>query len=81
LGLNEREGNHWGFIRTAYESVADLAVIPLQDFLGLDNSARINVPSTTGGNWVWRTDRESISRELAGKIRHWMEITDRLPRE
>jgi len=79
LALNEQEGSNWGFIRTAYESVADLAVIPLQDFLGLDDSARINVPSTTGGNWVWRTRKESISMELAGKIRHWMEITDRLP--
>lgn len=81
-GLSLEEGYHWGFIRAAYESVADLAVIQFQDFLGLDNTARINIPSTTGGNWTWRTTPESIRDDrLAKKIRHWMEITDRLPKE
>jgi 4-alpha-glucanotransferase len=81
LGLHKKEGNSWGFIRAAYTSVASLAIIPFQDFLGLDNSARINVPSTTGSNWVWRTTEESIEPVLAKRIRRWMELTERLPKE
>ena len=43
-----------GMIRMAMGSVADLAVIPAQDVLGLDSEARMNTPSTTKGNWTWR---------------------------
>ena len=56
-------------IRAAHGSVADLCVIPLQDYLGLDNSARINHPSTFGGNWTWRVEKEALTPELAAKIR------------
>ena len=41
-------------VRLAMSSVADLCIIPMQDYLCLDNSARINTPSTLGGNWTWR---------------------------
>jgi len=44
----------WDFIRLALSSVADLAVIPIQDYLELGGEARINLPSTLGGNWIWR---------------------------
>lgn len=44
----------WDFIRLALSSVADLAVIPIQDYLELGGEARINLPSTLGGNWTWR---------------------------
>lgn len=81
LGLSEAEGCHWGFIRAAYTSVANLAVIPFQDFLGLDDGARINVPSTTSGNWVWRMRNDDMNRELAAKIKHWMVLTDRVRKE
>ena len=47
---------HWDFIRLAMLSVSDLCVIPIQDYLGLDNRARINHPSTLGTNWRWRLD-------------------------
>ncbi len=56
-------------IRGAMSSVADLCVIPLQDYLGLDNRARINHPSTFGSNWTWRADKEQLSPELAERIR------------
>lgn len=56
-------------VRAAHSSVADLCVIPIQDYLGLDNSARINQPSTNGTNWKWRASEEQLSAELAGKIR------------
>jgi 4-alpha-glucanotransferase len=45
---------HWDFIRLAIASVARLAVFPMQDVLGLGTGARMNMPSTTGGNWRWR---------------------------
>ena len=41
-------------IKTAYASVANIAVIPLQDILNLGNEARMNLPATLGGNWTWR---------------------------
>lgn len=56
-------------IRTAVASVADLCIIPFQDYLTLDNSARINFPSTIGENWRWRMSAEDMSSELAKEIR------------
>lgn len=68
LKLNEEEGYHWGFIRGAWSSVGDLAIAQLQDFLGLGSEARMNIPSTIGGNWHWRVKREDLTIELAEKI-------------
>ncbi len=45
---------HWGMIRTAFASVADLVIVPHQDVAGLDGSARMNAPGTAGANWSWR---------------------------
>ncbi len=42
------------FIRSVYASPAALAIIPMQDVMGLDSKARMNIPSTLGGNWTWR---------------------------
>ena len=55
-------------IIAAFSSVADYCIIPLQDYLGLDNSARINQPSTNGTNWKWRVRPEDLSAKLAGRI-------------
>ncbi len=55
-------------IRTAYASVADYCIIPLQDHLGLGNQARINTPSTLGGNWTWRLTEDELTGELAEKL-------------
>ena len=56
-------------IRSAFASVSETCVIPMQDYLGLDNSARINMPSTLGGNWVWRMNPDALTDELANEIR------------
>jgi 4-alpha-glucanotransferase len=45
---------HWDMIRLAFSSVSDTAIIPAQDLLGLDSSARMNVPGRALGNWAWR---------------------------
>ena len=50
-------------------SVADTCIIPVQDYLGLSCEARINTPSTLGGNWVWRSDADSFTDNLAAKIK------------
>ena len=55
-------------IRLGLGSVADLCVIPLQDYLGLGNEARINHPSTFGTNWKWRFKPEEFSVQLKERI-------------
>ena len=56
-------------IRMALSCVADRCIIPLQDYLGLDNTARINHPSTFGKNWKWRAKESDLTPELTGRIR------------
>jgi 4-alpha-glucanotransferase len=73
------DGIHWAFIRAALNSVADLALIPLQDVLGLGSEARMNTPSLDGGNWKWRFTPEQLTSELTAKLAHLAEVTDRLP--
>jgi len=51
----------WDFVRVCYASVSNLAVIPLQDLLSLDSSARFNTPGTSQGNWTWRYRPEQLA--------------------
>lgn len=68
---------HWDFIRLAQQSVANLCIIPIQDYLGYGNEARMNKPSTIGGNWTWRLLNEEITDELIQKIKHITELYGR----
>ena len=65
------DGSHinWTFIRLAMNSVADLAMVPLQDVLGLGSEARLNLPGRPHGNWTWRYRQESLRPELAAALR------------
>jgi 4-alpha-glucanotransferase len=54
-------------VRTALGSVGRLAVIPMQDLLGLDSHARLNTPATVAGNWQWRMPAGALTQELARK--------------
>ncbi|MBW8782555.1 MAG: 4-alpha-glucanotransferase [Verrucomicrobia bacterium] len=54
----------WDFIRIAYASVSNLAVIPLQDFLSLDSRGRFNTPGQPAGNWQWRYSAEQLDHLL-----------------
>lgn len=56
-------------VRTVYASPAALAIIPMQDILGLGKEARMNVPSTVGGNWKWRMLPGKLSAAKAEKLR------------
>ncbi len=73
------DGMHWAFIRLAQESVASLAVIPLQDVLGLGSEARLNTPSVSEGNFRWRYQPGSLTPALAKKLAVLAEVTDRVP--
>jgi 4-alpha-glucanotransferase len=64
-------------IRAAEGSVAHLCVIPLQDVLGLGSEARMNVPSSSDGNWGWRYQSNALTPELAKKMSLLMEVSDR----
>ena len=68
---------HWAFLRAALTSVANLCVIPVQDVLGLDSSARMNVPSEIDGSWTWRLRAGALTPELAAKMAALVEVTDR----
>lgn len=57
----------WDLIRSAWASVADLAIAPLQDVLGLDNRARMNTPGVPSGNWRWRAAGE-VPRAAVEKL-------------
>ena len=60
---------HKSLISLAMGSKADLCIIPLQDYLGLDNHSRINTPSTVGVNWRWRVGKEELTDALQQEIR------------
>ncbi|MCU6760959.1 4-alpha-glucanotransferase [uncultured Roseburia sp.] len=71
LGLTVKDAN-WGMMKAVWASVADTAIVTMQDLLGLGDEARMNIPSTTGNNWKWRMKPDALSQELAGKIYHQM---------
>jgi len=76
LGSDTRE-IHWDFIRLALSSVADMAVIPLQDLMGLGSEARMNRPGEPSGNWQWRYLPGMLTDELIARLRSLTEIFGR----
>ena len=70
----------WDLIREAYRSVADLCIIPLQDYLVLGKEARINSPGMPDGNWQWRLRPHFLSQDLSRSIRDLAALYDRLPK-
>lgn len=56
-------------IAAVLQSKADRCIIPMQDWLELDDSARMNTPSTVGNNWKWRMNRRDINEKTCKKIR------------
>ena len=59
---------HWDFIRAVLASVADTAIVPAQDLLGLGSEARMNRPGTLGGNWRWRLRPGELTSDVARKL-------------
>ena len=81
LNLTKEEGYNWGMMRAAWSSVADMAIVPMQDILGLGSEARINTPSTLGENWKWRATPEQIDTKIAKKLHHYMQMYGRVSKE
>ena len=73
------DGMHWAFIRAAFSSIARMAIVPLQDFLGLGSNARMNIPSQSDGNWGWRFSPGTLTDALADKLALLSTVNDRGP--
>lgn len=69
---------HWDFIRAVLASVADTALIPLQDVLGLGTQGRMNLPASTSGNWSWRYPADALGAELSERLREMTELYGRV---
>ena len=61
---------HWSLIRAAFASVADTAIVPLQDVLGLGTECRMNLPGQASGYWTWRFDWSQVGPEPAQRLKH-----------
>lgn len=69
LGVSRNIDVPWAMIKACWASVSNTAIAQMQDFLGLDNDARMNTPSTLGSNWQWRLkSMELLDDKLAKKI-------------
>ena len=66
-------------MRLALSSVADTALFPIQDLLGLDSEARMNVPGTPTGNWTFRLEEASLTPALAERLALACETYERIP--
>jgi 4-alpha-glucanotransferase len=64
-------------IRAVLSSIADTAVVPLQDLLGLGSAARMNLPGTPSGNWRWRCDKDALTAKLAERLLKMVTMYDR----
>lgn len=79
MRLSEAEGYHWGMMRTAWASVADTAIMQMQDILGLGKNARMNTPSTLSDkNWSWRCLPGVYNDTLADVLHHEMKLYGRI---
>ena len=78
VGISCSQEATWELIRLAMQSVADTAIIPIQDYLDYGSAARINTPSTLGGNWCWRLVPGELTQELADKMREFASIYERI---
>ncbi len=72
---------HWDFIRAVLASVANTAVVPLQDLLGLGNEARMNLPNSTEGNWSWRIKADQLTDDIGDRLRELTVLYGRLRQE
>jgi len=78
-GRRVTEGSvHWELIRLAMMSVADMVIIPMQDFLGLGEWARMNRPASKDGNWRWRLEDGQLDDDLSERISRMVKIYGRM---
>ncbi len=68
---------HWDFIRAVLSSVANTALVPAQDLLGLGSEARMNLPGSIRGNWRWRSLPGALTTEIAQRLGTLVELYER----
>jgi 4-alpha-glucanotransferase len=76
LGFKD-EPIHWAMIRGILSSVANTAIAPMQDILGLGSEARMNLPGTSSGNWKWRMKPEAANDKIAPRLKEMVTLYDR----
>jgi 4-alpha-glucanotransferase len=69
---------HWDFIRAVLASVANTAIVPLQDLLGLGTEARMNLPNSTEGNWSWRFKANALTDKISLRLKEMTELYGRI---
>lgn len=79
LGCFSSSGIHWDLIRLALSSIANQAIFPVQDVLGLGGEARMNFPSTTSGNWSWRLWPNELHQDVGNHLRYLTHLYGRQP--
>jgi 4-alpha-glucanotransferase len=79
IGHVSSDGIHWDLIRLALSSIANQAIVPLQDIFGLGSEARMNQPGQPAGNWTWRYQPEALQPELGDRLRRLTETYGRAP--
>jgi 4-alpha-glucanotransferase len=77
LNLEDDSQINWAMIRAVLASVADVAIVPLQDVLGLGTEARMNLPGSVRGNWKWRSRPGVLTLHLSSKLRSLTTMYDR----
>ena len=75
---SSKEPMPWPLIRCALASVANLAMMPMQDLLALGSEHRLNTPGVSAGNWHWRFQWEQVPADLADRLRHMMQMYGRM---
>lgn len=64
-------------MKSVFHSKAELVVIQMQDYLKLDNHARMNTPSTLGGNWMWRMKPNALTETVKKEVRKYTSTSQR----
>ncbi len=76
-GCEREEAVNWVFIRAVMASVAETAIAPLQDVLGLGSEARMNLPGTVSGNWRWRYRSGDLTQQVSRKLQRMTRLYGR----
>lgn len=71
------ENIHWELLRLAWSSVAYMAIVPMQDILGLGSEHRMNLPGKPDGYWKWRIKKEAITINIIEKLKKYTQIYNR----
>ncbi len=77
LNFKDDSEINWAMIRAVFASVADIAIVPLQDVLGLGTEARMNLPGRVSGNWKWRYRSGALTKELSSRLHSFATLYDR----